>query len=133
MNDPKLFDITAALPSITGAAGQIGKALGADGAKPAGLDDSELESIARDFEGVLLHKLMDSMGETVGEGLFDDSTTKQVQGMFWQFLSQDVGDKGGAGLWKEIYQELRHMAKLRGLDEYASAESTDDASVEHVR
>jgi Rod binding domain-containing protein len=133
MNDPKLFDISTALPAMTGPAGQVGKALGVDGAKLAGLDEAELESIARDFEGVLLHKLMDSMGETVGEGLFDDSGTKQVQGMFWQFLSKDVGEKGGAGLWKEIYQDLRRMAKLRGLDEYTSAKSTDDASVEHLR
>ena len=47
------------------------------------------------------------MKNTVGEwGFESDGASKQLQGMFWLYLAKDVADKGGFGLWKEIYDHL---------------------------
>ena len=72
-------------------------------AKPT---DRAVEQAAKGFESVLLEKLMDSMQETIPDsGLLGDGTSKQVQGMFWSFLAQDMANKGGIGLWKELYRQ----------------------------
>ncbi len=62
---------------------------------------------AKDFESVLLNKLMEQMKDTIGDWGFErDGASEQVQGLFWLYLSQDVAHNGGIGLWKEIYQFL---------------------------
>lgn len=73
--------------------------------------DEQKKQIARDFESVLLTKLFDQVQESIGSwGLEEeDAASKQVQGLFWFHLARDVADKGGLGLWKEIYQYLRQM------------------------
>lgn len=69
------------------------------------------KQIARDFESVLLTKLFDQVQESIGGwGLEEEDTaSQQVQGLFWLQLAQDVADKGGLGLWKDIYQYLQQM------------------------
>jgi len=58
---------------------------------------------AKDFESVLLHKLLQEMARTVDDSpILDDSAGKQVKDMFWYYLAQDLADKGGLGLWKQI-------------------------------
>jgi hypothetical protein len=42
----------------------------------------------------------------------EDGTGQQVQGLFWLYLAQDVADKGGVGLWKDIYRQLQQMDGL---------------------
>ena len=60
---------------------------------------------ARDFESVLLHKLMGEMQRTVDEsGLLSSGISDQVKSIFWFYLAQDVAEKGGMGLWQEIYR-----------------------------
>jgi Rod binding domain-containing protein len=69
--------------------------------------DPRAVKAAKDFEAVLLHQLMETMQATIPEsGLFEDGTSKQVQSIFWNFLSQDAADKGGMGLWKDLYRQL---------------------------
>jgi Rod binding domain-containing protein len=80
-------------------------------ASPANLEfDRQLAGVqaAKDFESVLLEQMMQSMRETVGEGglLDEDEGSSQIQDMFWGFLSQDVANKGGMGLWKDIYRQI---------------------------
>jgi hypothetical protein len=29
--------------------------------------------------------------------------------LFWYYLAQDVSEKGGFGLWQEIYQQFNEM------------------------
>jgi len=78
------------------------------------LDKSRLESIeekkkqiAKDFESLLINKLLDEMKNSIGDwGLEKDGASKQIQGIFWMYLSQDISDNGGMGLWKEIYQTM---------------------------
>jgi len=74
------------------------------------LDDAseeEKKKIAKDFESVLVNKLLDEMKSTIGDWGFDkDGPSKQVQGIFWLYLARDIGSNGGVGLWKDIYQFL---------------------------
>ena len=65
------------------------------------------KSAARDFESVLLYKLMEEMRRTIPEsGLLSDGTTSQVQGIFWFYLAQTAADNGGLGLWRDIYRSI---------------------------
>ena len=67
--------------------------------------DEKKRQIARDFESVLLTRLMDQMKDTIGDWGFEkDGSTSQVQGIFWLYLAQDVAKNGGMGLWKDIHQ-----------------------------
>ena len=43
-------------------------------------------------------------------GLLENGISEQVRGLFWYYLAQDMADKGGLGIWKQLY---RHM-KLAG-------------------
>ncbi len=82
------------------------------GPQAQGVDrsDEQKKQIARDFESVLLTKLFDQVQESIGRwDLEEDGAAPQVQGLFWFYLAQDVAEKGGLGLWKEIYQQLPMM------------------------
>ena len=62
-----------------------------------------MEKAAKDFESVLLHKLMEEMARTVPDsGLLTSGVSKQVRGIFWLYLAQEVADGGGLGLWRDI-------------------------------
>jgi Rod binding domain-containing protein len=72
-----------------------------------GVSEEKKKQIAKDFESVLLNKLLDEMKNTIGDWGFDkDGPSRQVQGIFWLFLSRDIANNGGIGLWKDIYQFL---------------------------
>lgn len=93
-----------------------------DGIKRSG-DASQAQKIqfAKDFESVFIEKLLDEMKNTIGNwGLEQDAAAKQVQGLFWLHLAQDVSAKGGMGMWKEIYQSLNQAEHETG-----NAESLD--------
>jgi len=80
---------------------------GADAA-PERIRDSERGlAAARDFEAVLLHRLMEAMRQTVPEaGLLSSPATRQMESLFWFYLSQEVARKGGIGLWKDLARNL---------------------------
>ncbi len=73
--------------------------------------EEQKRQIARDFESVLLTKLFDQVRESIGTWGFEeeDVASQQVQGLFWFYLARDVADKGGFGLWKDIYQYFQQM------------------------
>jgi Rod binding domain-containing protein len=72
-----------------------------------GASEEKKKQIAKDFESVLINRLLDEMKNTIGEWGFDkDGTTKQVQGIFWLYLARDIANNGGFGLWKDIYKFL---------------------------
>jgi hypothetical protein len=77
--------------------------------------EEEKKRIARDFESVLLTKLFDEVKESIGhwglEEEEEDGASQQVHGLFWLYLAQDVADKGGFGMWQEIYQ---HFGDIEG-------------------
>ncbi|MHC4060249.1 MAG: hypothetical protein ACYSUC_00925 [Planctomycetota bacterium] len=71
------------------------------------LTDDQKEQIAKDFESVFINKLLDEMKNTIGDWGFErDGAAEQVHGIFWMYLAQHLGDSGGFGLWKDIYQFL---------------------------
>jgi len=88
---------------------QAGERLPVDGG------EEEKKRLARDFESVLLTKLFDQVRESIGESNFEDEgedgASQQVHGLFWLYLAQDMADKGGFGVWKEIY---RHFEDIEG-------------------
>jgi Rod binding domain-containing protein len=74
--------------------------------------DEKKKQVARDFESVLLNKLLDQMSKSVGNwGFAEDGASKQVQGIFWLYLARDIANKGGMGLWKDIYNSLTGPGK----------------------
>ena len=84
--------------------------------------DSKKVQVARDFESVFLTKLLDEMKNTIGQwDDEEDAASQQVQGLFWMYLARDIADKGGFGLWKDIYQFLKDTDRLK-----ATAESLDE-------
>jgi len=87
------------------AAGAGAERLSARRVRPA---DAPLAGAARDFESVLLHKLMEEMRRTVPESglLGGGGVSQQVQGMFWYYLSQEMAQSGGIGLWKGLCEQF---------------------------
>jgi hypothetical protein len=72
--------------------------------------DQKKQQIAKDFESVLLTRLFEQVQKTIGSlDTEEDGTAQQVQGLFWLYLARDAADKGGVGLWKDIYQQLQQM------------------------
>jgi Rod binding domain-containing protein len=66
-------------------------------------DELKNEQAAKDFESVLIHKVLQEMANTVDESpLLDEGAGQGVKDMFWYYLAQDLADKGGLGLWKQI-------------------------------
>jgi Rod binding domain-containing protein len=73
--------------------------------------DEQEKKVAKDFESVLLTKVFEQVQASIEDSGFDeeDSGAQQVRGMFWLYLAQDIADKGGFGLWKDIYQHIKQM------------------------
>jgi Rod binding domain-containing protein len=78
--------------------------------EPGKIDEyskEEKEQIAKNFESVLIHKLLEEMKNTIEDwGFGEDKASEQVKGIFWMYLAQDIADKGGFGLWKDVYEFL---------------------------
>ena len=78
--------------------------------KVDGISEQKKVQAAKDFESVLLGKLLDEMKNSIGEWGFEESSaSKQTNGIFWLFLSRHLADNGGLGLWKDIYQTLNNQ------------------------
>jgi Rod binding domain-containing protein len=73
---------------------------------PVALESRKVQT-AKDFESLLIGKLVDSMKDTVGDsGLLEDEGAEQTQALFWMNLSTAISDQGGVGLWKDIYKSI---------------------------
>ena len=63
------------------------------------------EQVAKDFESVFIHKLLEGMQKTVVDWSGEkDEASKQVQGIFGLYLSRDLAKNGGFGIWKDVQQ-----------------------------
>ena len=75
-------------------------------------DDKKTEKVAKDFESVLLTKVLDEMKNTIGNGLGEEEAGgEQIKGLFWLYLGRDMADKGGLGLWKDLSRFFKDMQK----------------------
>ena len=71
------------------------------------VSEEKKKQIAKDFESLLINKLLEEMKNTIGDWGFEkDGASKQIQGIFWLYLARDVANNGGLGLWKDIYQTM---------------------------
>ncbi len=62
---------------------------------------------AKNFESIFINKLLDTMQETVGQWGFEkDGASNQIQGLFNHYLSEEISEQGGMGLWKEFYNNM---------------------------
>jgi Rod binding domain-containing protein len=69
------------------------------------VSEEKREELARDFESVFIHKLLEEMKDTIGDWGFEkEGDSEQVQGIFWLYLARDIANNGGFGLWKDVYQ-----------------------------
>ena len=76
------------------------------------LSQEQAKQVAKDFESVLLHKLLDAMKKTVPESdLFETGISKQFQDIFWFHMAQEMADQGGLGIWKMIYQQMNRSSE----------------------
>jgi len=80
-----------------------------DKSRLVNITDEKKKQVAKDFESVLLDKLLNEMKNSIVDwGLEKDAASKQTQGIFWLYLARDIANNGGLGLWKDIYQFLSH-------------------------
>jgi len=80
--------------------------------------NTQHEQIAKDFESVLLYKMLEEMKNTIGDWGFDkDGVSTQVQGIFWLHLAHEIANKGGLGLWKGIYEFLTDAERMNTMAE----------------
>ena len=94
-------DIAASLPHLD-AIGSLRRY-----APRKGAPKDELVQAAKQFEAVLLAKVLEGMKNTIPKsGLLDSPTSNQMNDLFWFYLSKELGEQGGMGLWKDIYRQL---------------------------
>ena len=54
-----------------------------------GISEEKKKQVAKDFESVLLNKLLDEMKNSIVDwGLDKDAASKQIQGIFWLYLDR---------------------------------------------
>jgi hypothetical protein len=73
---------------------------------------SRTEKISKDFESVLLTKVLDEMKNTISNGFGEEEVGgEQIKGLFYLYLARDMGEKGGLGLWKDLNRFFKDMQK----------------------
>ena len=103
------MDISELLLNQGVAGVQVGKV-----AEPRGLgagadidvEDEKRKKVAKDFESVFIHELLKRMEDTIPESDLEDQSSKQIKGMYWSYMAQAIADRGGFGLWKNIYDAM---------------------------
>jgi len=72
------------------------------------------EQAAKDFESVLIDRLLTEMKKTIVDWSSDadagGAIAEQIQGIFWLYLARDIANNGGFGLWKDICRSLENSA-----------------------
>jgi Rod binding domain-containing protein len=82
-----------------------------------GTSDQQKKQVAKDFESILIKKLLDEMKSTIGDWGFErDGASEQVQGLFWMYLSRHLADNGGLGLCKDMYRFLANAEQTSKAD-----------------
>ncbi len=75
------------------------------------LSDEKKIQAAKDFESLLINKLLDEMKNTIEDWSGDeDGASRQIQAIFNMYLSKHIAENGGLGLWKDIYSSMNLAA-----------------------
>jgi Rod binding domain-containing protein len=87
------------------------------------IQDAKKKQVAKDFESVLLNKLLDEMKDSIVDwGLEKDAASRQTAGIFWLYLGREIADNGGLGLWKDIYQFLSSTEQANATEQSVDGE-----------
>ncbi|MFQ5672644.1 MAG: rod-binding protein [Nitrospinales bacterium] len=79
-----------------------------------GKTEDELMSVARDFESILLYKMVESMRSTVPKsGLFDSFSMETFQSMMDQEIANEMAKKKGVGLADMVYRQLSRLQDIQ--------------------
>jgi len=71
------------------------------------ISEKRKKQLARDFESILVNKLLEAMQDSIGSWGFEkDGASRQVSGLFSLYLSDHIAKNGGLGLWPEIYESM---------------------------
>ena len=103
------MDISELLVNQGIGGGQIGNTAGVSRLRGGGgidFEDERRKKVAKDFEAVFLKELLKKMEDTIPDSGMEGETTKQIKSMYWSYMAQDIADKGGFGLWKNIYENM---------------------------
>jgi Rod binding domain-containing protein len=80
--------------------------------KVGNIPDDKKEQTAKDFESLIIDKLLNEMKNTVGDWGFEkDGISEQIQGIFWLYLARDIANNGGFGMWKDVYRSLTSASR----------------------
>ena len=73
---------------------------------------AQAEKVAKDFESVLLARLLEEMDKTIPRsGLLEGGSTEQVRSMYWSLMAREMARQGGLGLWRQVHKGmLRHYS-----------------------
>ena len=75
---------------------------------------AQAEKAAKDFESVLLARLLEEMEKTIPRsGLLEGGSTKQVRGMYWSLLAREMARQGGLGLWRQVHKSMLKQYEAR--------------------
>jgi flagellar protein FlgJ len=70
----------------------------------------ELMSVAKDFESILINKMLESMRKTVPKsGLLDSFSTEMYESMLDQEIAKKMAKGKGIGLAKMVHQQLTKL------------------------
>ena len=76
------------------------------------IGEQRKKQVARDFESILVNKLLEAMQNTVGDWGFEkDGASMQVNGLFSLYLSDHIAKNGGLGLWPAMYESMFASAR----------------------
>lgn len=93
---------------------------GAEASAPR--DREKLAQAAQGFESILLTRLLNEMKETIGKwGMEKDSSTQQIQGLFWMQLAENLADQGGIGLGRQMIDSFEASADTNANTELDTA------------
>ncbi len=76
------------------------------GNKAVNLEEERQMQVAKDFESIFVHQLLDVMKNTIPESDMEDGASKQIKSMYWSFMAEAVSDGGGMGMWEQIYEQM---------------------------
>lgn len=86
--------------------------------KADNISEQKKEQVAKDFESILLGKLLDEMKSSIGDwGLEESAASEQIQGIFWLYLGRHLADNGGLGMWKDIHETLTNTDQTNKTEE----------------
>jgi len=100
------MDISELLLNQAAADPAVGKSAGPGAGVDIDVADERRKKVARDFESVFIHEILKRMEDTIPASDMEDQSSKQIKSMYWSYMAQAIADRGGFGLWKNIYEAM---------------------------